>query len=154
MAAETSWYRYGKKLRHCYVTLCIHIATRQTRQNCLVCVVSASAVWIGFPATQESQTETCQTVSRLISHCLTRHRQDRLVVSGGRCELGIDTWMGWGRRESRGIRGFSAWCKLALRESRGGMKEIGLYLRDFRGCEIQNVKSDSAWAETTSLLIH
>jgi len=31
----------------------------------------------------------CQTVSRLNSHRLARHRQDRLVVSGGRCELGI-----------------------------------------------------------------
>jgi len=33
--------------------------------------------------------QTCQTVSRLNSHRLTRHRQDRLVLSGGRCELGI-----------------------------------------------------------------
>jgi len=31
----------------------------------------------------------CQTVSRLNSHRLIRHRQDRLVLSGGRCELGI-----------------------------------------------------------------
>ena len=29
----------------------------------------------------------------------TRHRQDRLVVSGGRFELGMEvTGMGWGRR--------------------------------------------------------
>ena len=70
----------------------------QTPQNSPVCVVSASAVWIGFSTTHDCrQQKKMWSMNTLIpsncpcsSHCHARHdRQDSLVESLGRCELGI-----------------------------------------------------------------
>jgi len=74
----------------------IHTAPCQIRQNYLVSVASASAVWIGFPTTQDcrrqkiwSKLNTFSAIVQFTPAHQTRHREDRLVLSGGRCELGI-----------------------------------------------------------------
>ena len=41
------------------------------------------------PLAIHSRARLFQTASRLSSHRLTRRRQDRLVLSGGRCDLGV-----------------------------------------------------------------
>ena len=57
--------------------------------------MSASAVWIVFPTTQDCRRQKIWSLNTLIaivqftSPRQTRQRQDCLVVSGGRCELGI-----------------------------------------------------------------
>jgi len=61
----------------------------QTRQNSPVCVVSASAVWIGFSTTQDCSRQKKWSLNTLITSALhsarqTRPRQDCFVVSGGR----------------------------------------------------------------------
>jgi len=53
------------------------------------------AMWIGLSATQDCCRQKCEIRTRLVAIVQftpprqTRHRQDRLVVSGGRCELDV-----------------------------------------------------------------
>ena len=53
------------------------------------------AVWIGLSTTQDCYRQKCEVRTRLVAIVQftpprqTRHRQDRLVVSGGRCELDV-----------------------------------------------------------------
>ena len=54
-----------------------------------------------------------QTVSRLNSHRLIRHRQDRLVLSGGRCDLGIYRRRGYYRHPGL-VPGRMEWKTLVL----------------------------------------
>jgi len=82
-----------------------------TRQNCLVCVVSASAVWTGFPTTQDCRRQkmwslnTFTAIVQFTSAHKTRHRQDRLVASGGQCELGRSQWPSGISASDCGVRG-------------------------------------------------
>jgi len=60
----------------------------QTRQNSPVCVLSASAVWTGFPTTQDCRRQEVWSQNTLIAIVQftaprqARYRQDCLVVSG------------------------------------------------------------------------
>jgi len=82
-----------------------------TRQNCLVCVVSASVVWTGFPTTQDCcrqkmwSLNTFRAIVQFTSAHKTRHRQDRLVASGGQCELGRSQWPSGISTSDCGVRG-------------------------------------------------
>jgi len=69
---------------------------RQTRQNCLVCVASASAVSVGFPTTQGCSDFVRR--SRDSVHT-ARHDTDNTVLSclAWRCELGITRRAHWCR---------------------------------------------------------
>ena len=62
-----------------------HLHARR-QQNCLVCVASASAVWIGFPTTQDCRRQKIWEVwtrseQSSNSHRHTRHDTDRTVLS-------------------------------------------------------------------------
>ena len=79
----------------CLCVKAIFTPPRQTRENGLVCVASASAVWIGFPTTQDCRRQKIWSLNTFRGFVQftpahqTRHRQDCLVASGGRCEFGI-----------------------------------------------------------------
>ena len=67
------------------------------------CVGRRMHCWCDRRTHSESPTQNALVgrSSRLNLHRLTRHRQDRLVVSGGRCELGITRIALWVEADAR-----------------------------------------------------
>ena len=99
---------YIYSLSHLYrSTLSKFTLPRQTRQNCLVRVVYASAVWTGFSTTQGCRRQkiwslnTFKAIVRFMPAHQTRHRQDRLVVSG------VAVWIGSARPTDKCVLGRS-----------------------------------------------
>jgi len=85
----------------------IHTATPNMRRLSCLCRVrfgksnqsiNQSAVWIGFQTTQDCRRKkiwslnTFRAIVQFTPAHQTRHREDRLVVSGRRCELG-NSWI-------------------------------------------------------------
>ena len=87
----------------------LRLAARPPTRSDVVCHENVDTLWtVAYDQTKISSlnarrrgwsigwlSRLCQTVSRLNSHRLTRRRHDRLVLSGGRCKLGISLVTFW-----------------------------------------------------------
>ena len=129
----------------------------QTRRNCLVCVASASAVWTGFPTTQDCRRRKFWSLNTFKAICLnhtgtpeqTLHRQDCFVASGERCELDTTPWSLESRLKDNREADRPRWLRLADRRSHPGdapLSEHNRTLRNFSTASRRRFWRSLKWA--------